>query len=110
MGDEMVVVVGVDCVAFNGSDYGRQRQSDGRSASVSRCGIVYLACTREAWLAHWRLVRDCFLTGCAAPRPVPVQLQLYAGEGGRGRNTQLFFFYTVKQCHVMSRLTKQVKQ
>lgn len=77
----------------------RQRQSDGRSASVSRCGIVYLACTREALLAHWRLVRDCFLTGCAAPRPVPVQLQLYAGRevvgggGVRGRSTQLFFFF-----------------
>lgn len=76
-----------------------QRQSDGRSASVSRCGIVYLACTREASLAHWRLVRDCFLTGCAAPRPVPVQLQLYAGReaggGGvvAGGETHNFFFF-----------------
>lgn len=72
------MVVGVDCVAFNGSDYGRQKQSDYRSASVSRCGIVYLAYTPEASLVRWLWVRDCFLTGFAALRPVPVQLQLYA--------------------------------
>lgn len=75
----VVVVVGVDCVALNGSDY--RRRSDRRSASVSRCGVIYLACSREAWLVRWLWVRDCFLTGCAAPRPVPVQLQLYTGRG-----------------------------
>lgn len=76
-----LVVVGVDCVALNVSNYERQGQSDQWSASVSRCGVVYLACTREAWLVRWLWVRDCFLTGCAAPQPVPVQLQLYAGRG-----------------------------
>lgn len=76
----VLVVVGVDCVALNGSDYGRQRQSGRRSAPVSRCGVIYLACTLEAWLLRWLWVRDCFLTGCAAPRPVPVQLQLCAEE------------------------------
>lgn len=108
-----MVSVGVDCVAVNGSDYGRQRRGDRRSASVSRYDIVYLACTREAWLMRWLWVRDCFLTGSAAPRPVPVQLQLYAGrgEGEWGEECERANnFYTEKQCHVVSRLTKQVKQ
>lgn len=92
--------------------------SDRQSASVSRCGVIYLACTREAWLVHWLWVRDCFLTGCAAPRPVPVQLQLYAGTGKgesgglgeRGGAWGANNFYTEKQCHAMSHLNKQVKQ
>lgn len=108
-----MVSMGVDCVALNGSDYERHRQSGHRSASVSRYDIVYLACTREAWLLRWLWVRDCFLTGCAAPRPVPVQLQLYAGKGEdeRGEGCERAnHFYTEEQCHVTSRLTKQVKE
>lgn len=92
------MVVGVDCVALNGSDYGRQQLSDCQSAPVSRWGVIYLACTLEAWLLHWLWVRDYFLTGCAAPRPVPVQLQLYAGRGGRAPTfTQRS---SVTSCHV----------
>lgn len=72
----------------------------------TRRDISYLACTRETWLLRWLRVRDCFLTGCAAPRPVPVQLQLCAerGEGGRGERGVKGEnnFYTEEQCHVTS--------